>query len=91
MEMMTYVSAHANPFAYQPDTPIHQPAGRPYRVSARSMDLLVAFHSQWRGVKFYDVRSVGVEWGTKLKLVKESTNPHDPLCVTAWVPGIATR
>ena len=34
------------------------------------MDLLVTFHSQCRGVKFYDLRSAGVEWGTKLKLVK---------------------
>ena len=38
-------------------------------------DLLVSFHS-------------GAEWGTKLKLVKEPANPHDPLCVAAWVPGI---
>ena len=91
MEMMTYISARANPFAYRPDTPIDQPAGRPYRASARSMDLLVSFHSQCRGVKFYDLRSAGAEWGTKLKLVKESTTPHDPLCVAAWVPGIATR
>ena len=51
-------------------------------------DLLVSFHSQCRGVKFYDLRSAGAEWGTKLKLVKEPTNPHDPLCVAAWVPGI---
>ena len=54
------------------------------------MDLLVSFHSQYRGVKFYDLRSAGAEWGTKLKQVKESTKPHDPLCVVAWVPGIAT-
>ena len=52
------------------------------------MDLIVSFHSQCRGVKFYDLRSAGAEWGTKLKLVKEPTNPHDPLCVAAWVPGI---
>ena len=31
--------------------------------------------------------SAGAEWGTKLKLVKESTTPHDPLC-RAWVPWI---
>ena len=55
------------------------------------MDLLVRFHSQCMGVKFYDLRSAGAEWDTKLKLVKESTNPHDPLCVAAWVPGIAAR
>ena len=53
----------------------------------RSMaDLLVSFHSQCRGVKFYELRSAGAEWGTKLKLVKEPANPHDPL--VAWVPGI---
>ena len=52
------------------------------------MDLLASFHSQCRGVKFYDLRSARAEWGTKLKLVKESTNPHDLLCVAAWVPGI---
>ena len=82
------MSALANPFAYRPDTPIDQPAGRPYRASARSMDLLVSFHSQCRGVKFYDLRSAEAEWGTKLKRVKEPTNLHDPLCVTAWVTGI---
>ena len=54
-----------------------------FDVVARSMALLVSFHSQCRGVKFYDLRSAGAEWGTKLKLVKESTNPH--------VPGIGTR
>ena len=32
--------------------------------------------------------SAGAEWGTKLKLVKEPTTPHDPLCVAAWVPVI---
>ena len=52
------------------------------------MDLLVSFHSQCRGVKFYDLRSAGAEWGTKLKLVRESTTAHDQLCVVAWVPGI---
>ena len=52
------------------------------------MDLLVSFHCQCRGVKFYDLRSAGAAWGTKLDLVKEPTNPHDPLCVAAWVPGI---
>ena len=36
-------------------------------------------------MKFCDLRSAGEKWGTKLK---EPTNPHDPLCVTAWVPGI---
>ena len=54
----------------------------------KSMDLLVSIHSQYRGVKFYDLRSAGVEWGTKLKLVKEPTTSHDPLCVVAWVPVI---
>ena len=54
-----------------------------FDVVARSMALLVSFHSQCRGVKFYDLRSAGAEWGTKLKLVKESANPH--------VPGIGTR
>ena len=44
------------------------------------MDLLVSFHSQCRGVKFYDLCSAGA--------VKEPTNPHDPLCVVAWVPGM---
>ena len=92
MEMMPYISARANPFAYRPDTPIDLPAGRPYRVSARSMDLLVSLQhgstSECRGMKFYELRSAGAEWGTKLKLVKESTTHNDPLCVAAWVPGI---
>ena len=52
------------------------------------MDLLVSFHFQCRGMKFYELCSAGPEWGIKLKLVKESTTPHDPLCVAAWVPGI---
>ena len=77
MEMMTYISARANAFAYRPYTPIDLPAGWPYRASARSMDLLVSFHSQCRGMKFYELRSTGAEWDTKLKLVKESTTPHD--------------
>ena len=88
MEMITYVSARANPFAYHLDTPIDLPAGRPYHASARSMDLRVNFHSQCKGMEFYELRSAGAEWGTKLKLVKESTTSHDPLCVVAWVPGI---
>ena len=89
MEMMTYISARANPFAYRLDTPINQLAGQPYRANARSKDLDLEdrFHSQCRGVKFYNLRTAGAEWGTKLKLVKEST-PHNPLCVVAWVPGI---
>ena len=72
---MTYVSTRANPFAYRPDTPIDLPAGRLYHASARSMDLLVSFHSQCKGMKYYELRSAGAEWGTKLKLVKESTTP----------------
>ena len=48
----------------------------------------MSFHCQCRGVKFYDLRSAGAAWGTKLDLVQEPTNPHDPLCVAAWVPGI---
>ena len=52
------------------------------------MELLVSFYCQCRGVKFYDLRSVGARCGTTLKLLKEPTNPHDPLCVAAWVPGI---
>ena len=48
----------------------------------------MSFHCQCRGVKFYDLRSAGAERGTKLDLVKEPTNPHDPLCVAAWAPGI---
>ena len=89
MEMMTYISARANPFVYRSDTPINILASRPYHVSARSMDLLVSFHSQCRAMKFYELCSAGAEWGTKLKLVKESTTPHDLLCVVAWVPGIS--
>ena len=53
-----------------------------------SMDsLLFSFVCQCRGVKFYDLRSAGARWGTKLSLVREPTNPRDPLCVAAWVPG----
>ena len=91
MEMMTYISARANPFAYRPDTPIDLLASRLYRVSARSMDLLVSFHSQCRRVKFYELRSAGAEWGTKLKLVQESTTPHDPLCVVLGSLGYPVR
>ena len=52
------------------------------------MELLVSFDCHCRGVKFYDLRSAGAAWGTKLDLIKEPTNPHDPLCVAAWVPGM---
>ena len=56
--------------------------------SLSSMDsLLFSFVCQCRGVKFYDLRSAGARWGTKLSLVREPTNPRDPLCVAAWVPG----
>ena len=48
---------------------------------------LAFFESQVRGVKFYDLREAGARWGTSLRLVKEPSNPHDPLCVAAWVPG----
>ena len=48
----------------------------------------MSFHCQCRGVKFYDLRSAGAEWGTNLDLVKEPDNPYDPVCVAAWVPGI---
>ena len=88
---MTYISACANPFAYRPDTPINLPAGRPYRASARSMDLLVSFHSQCRGMKFYELRSAWAEVGTKLKLVKESTTPHDQLCVALGSLGYPVK
>lgn len=54
----------------------------------KTMELLVSFHCQCRGVKFYDLRSAGAVWGTELNLVTEPTNPHDPLCVAARVPGI---
>ena len=80
---MTYISARANPFAYRPDTPIDLPASWPYHASARSIDLLVSFYSQCRRVKFYDLRSAGAEWGTKLKLVQESTTIH---CVSRLGP-----
>ena len=85
------ISARANPFAYYPDTPIDLPDGRLYHASARNMDLLASFHSLCRGVKFYDLRSAGAEWGTKLKLVKESTTPHDPLCVALGSLGYPVR
>ena len=26
-------------------------------------------------------------WSTKLSFVREPTNPRDPLCVAAWIPG----
>jgi hypothetical protein len=41
----------------------------------REMDLLVSFYYHCRGVKFYDLCTVGAAWGTKLDLVKEPTIP----------------
>ena len=55
------------------------------------MDLLVSFHSQCRRMKFYELRSAGAKWDTKLKLVKESTTPHDPLCVALGSLGYPVR
>ena len=53
------------------------------RRSKWSMDILLfSFVCQCRGVKFYDLRSAGRRWGTKLSLVREPTNLRDPLCVT---------
>ena len=52
------------------------------------MELLLFFKCQCRGVKFYDLRSAGARYGTRLSLVREPTNLQDPLnCVAAWVPG----
>ena len=51
------------------------------------MELLVFFECQVRGVKFCDLHEAGARWGTSLRLVKEPSNLHDPLCVAAWVPG----
>ena len=44
------------------------------------MELLVFFECQVRGVKFYDLREAGARWGTSLRLVKEPSDLHDPLC-----------
>ena len=40
--------------------------------------LLFFFVCQCRGVKFYDLRSAGRRWGTKLSLVREP--PRSPVC-----------
>ena len=51
-------------------------------------DGATAVECQCRGVKFYDLRSAGARYGTRLELVHEPTNIHDPLnCVAAWVVG----
>ena len=42
-------------------------------------------------MKFYELRSAGAKWDTKLKLVKESTTPHDPLCVALGSLGYPVR
>ena len=54
------------------------------------MELLIFFECQERGVKLYDLREAGARWDTRLRLVKEPTNLHDPLCVAAWVTGSPT-
>ena len=51
------------------------------------MEILADFVCQCRGIKFYDLKSVGTRWGDRVRLVKEPTNSHDPLCVAAWVTG----
>ena len=58
-------------------------------AGARSkMELLLFFECQCRRVKLYDLQSTGARYGTRLKLVRETTNLQDPLnCVAAWVPG----
>ena len=65
----------------------HTPNSRTITVLCCAMELLVFFECQVRGVKFYDLREAGARWGTSLRLVKEPSNLHDPLCVAAWVPG----
>ena len=52
------------------------------------MEILASFHCQFSGVKYYDLRSAGAKWGTKLDVVKD---PHDPLRVAAWVPGLPSE
>ena len=51
------------------------------------MELLADFQCQCRGIKFYDLSSVGARWGDRVRLVTEPKNPRDPLCVAAWVTG----
>lgn len=50
-----------------------------------SNEFLAFFGCKCRGIKFYDLKSVGARWWTKATLVKESFNPHDPCCVAVWV------
>ena len=64
----------------------HALNSRTITVLCCAMELLVFFECQVRGVKFYDLREAGARWGTSLRLVKEPSNLHDPLCVAAWVP-----
>ena len=52
-----------------------------------AMELLADFVCQCRGIKFYDLKSFGTRWGDRVQLIKEPSNPHDPLCVSAWVTG----
>ena len=81
---MTFLGTRDIPFHIDWTRPssMNQPASRLYsqgsQVIPRSqMELLVSFHCQCRGVKFYDLRSAGAEWGAKLDLVKEPDNPYD--------------
>ena len=79
MEMMTYISARANPICVSPGH-THQSTGWP------AVPCECEKHGSTSefplGVKFYDLRSAGAEWGTKVKLVKESTTPPTIHCVS---------
>ena len=53
--------------------------------AAKEFEMFLAFFScECRGVKFYDVKSVGAKWWTKVSLVKEPSNRHNPFCVAVW-------
>lgn len=48
-------------------------------------DFLAYFGCKCRGVKFYDLKSVGATWWTNVALEKEPTNTHDKFCVAVWI------
>ena len=56
-------------------------------MAFEDQEFLAYFGCKCRGVKFYDLKSVGARWWTRVTLVREQSNPYDRLCVAAWVPG----
>ena len=51
-------------------------------MAMEAKEFLAYFNCKCRGVKFYDLKSVGARWWTTSE---GGVNSHDPLCVAVWI------